>query len=190
MKRSPQTPLPPDPQGSPEPVPSPDADPNATLSSQQGEQPHASSNQTLPDQTSIAQTSTSGVTPTGQPLTASPISAAEAASGSQSSGQRKADAAFPTPSGSGSSNTSSRSQSTGPRVGSESGTFHSLCKDLADLVPPDDMSRTLSVGGPVPGGQVGASPPCMHPPDTYLSSACFSERQGSALIISLCYTQG
>lgn len=161
MKRSPPSPVLADPQSGPEPVPSPEADPAAASSSQQAQPPHASLDQpgsdpTQSNQSPIDQTSTSGVTPTGQPLTASLDKGAEAAS---SSGQRKSDASPPTPSGTGTNDTSnSTSQSTGARVGSESGTFHSLCRDLSDLVPPDDLSRTLSLGGPVPGGQVSGQP--------------------------------
>lgn len=154
MKRSPASPLLAEPQDSPETV---DADPDA-LSSQQAQPPHASPDQTLPDQGLFDQTSTSGLTPTGQPLTASLDKGAEAASRPGSSGQRKADASPPTSSGSGSSSTS---QSTGAAAGSESGTVQSLFRDLAGLVSSDDLSRTLSLGGPVPGGQVGFSLACM-----------------------------
>lgn len=184
MKRPPPSPLPADPQDGPKPVPSPDAGPDASLSSQQAQPPHASSNQTLSDQSPVDHMSTSGVTPTGQPLTASLDQGAEAASGSASSGQRKADASPSIRSGS-SDTSSSTTQSTGARVGSESGTFQSLCRDLADLVPPDDMSRTLSLGGPVPGGQVSGQP-CLPPSDTCPCGVSFYERQGSALITSLC----
>ena len=133
MKRSPASPLSADLQDSPEPVSSPDS--HTALSSQQV--------QAL--QTPV------------RPAEASPVAAASSqeqtdipaalmrSSDSDSEGQS-------------SSPGSSTGQGGETRVGSLSGTE----PGLMDLVPFDVMSRTLSRGGPVPGGQVGSDSANLH----------------------------
>lgn len=66
---------------------------------------------------------------------------------------------------------SSTGQGTGTRACSESGTgqSQSVYRGLEGFVPPDEMSRTLSRGGPVPGSQVGSGPACVPCPETHLS---------------------
>ena len=125
MKRSTSSPIPAHPQDSPEPGASPEADPQAALSSQAAQPPQTSTGQTATDPMPMDQTS------------------------------------------------SSTSQGTGARAGSEpgSGQYRSLYRDLAGLVPPDEMSRTVSRGGPVPGSQVGTSPASMHRPHACLSGS-------------------
>lgn len=66
---------------------------------------------------------------------------------------------------------SSTNQDTETRTDSESGTGQSFYRELADLLPPDEMSRTLSRGGPVPGTQVRTSPTSKHCPDACLSKS-------------------
>ena len=123
MKRSTSSPVPANPQDSPDPGSAPEADPHAALSSQLAQPPRSSIGQTPTEQTPTARTS------------------------------------------------SSTSQGAGTRAGSESGTgqYQSVFRDLAGVVPPDEMSRTLSRGGPVPGTQVGFGPACTHCPETHLS---------------------
>ena len=125
MKRSTSSPIPANPQDSPEPGSSQEADPHAALSSQAAQPSQASAGHTPTDQT-----------PTGQ-------------------------------------SSSGTTQGTGARAGSEagSGQYQSLYTDLAGLVPPDEMSRTLSRGGPVPGSQVGTNPATMHQSDARLSGS-------------------
>ena len=145
MKRSPASSLSADLQDSPEPVSSPETDSQAALSSQQ------------PLQTPVR--------PTHRSQSASPDNFAEASHVAAASSQEQTD--IPAASMRSSDNDSegpsskpgsSTSQGGGTRVGSLSGTE----PGLMDLVPFDVMSRTLSRGGPVPGGQVGSDSANLH----------------------------
>lgn len=152
MKRFTPSPLLADPQDGFEPVSPPEADLHAASSSQQGQPP---------PQHPAEQFSHSP--------SAGPRQVATALSGSASSSQRKADTSAPAYSDSVGSNSSGTSSSTSQgretRAGSQSGTgrHNSLYRGLMnfDVVTFDVMSRTLSRGGPVPGGQVGTSPACI-----------------------------
>ncbi|KAL3144055.1 hypothetical protein ABBQ32_003854 [Trebouxia sp. C0010 RCD-2024] len=145
MKRSPRSPPPADLQDIPEAVSSSEADPHAAVSRQQLQ----------PLDTTSGQTDRSP--------SASPDKTAEASAVAATSSQEEAELPGPSVRSSESEGTdpfsnpggSSTSEGAGSRVGRVSGKE----PGLMNLVPFEVMSRTLSRGGPVPGGQVLHSSP-------------------------------
>lgn len=146
MKRSPPSPLPADLQDIPEAVSSSQAASHTALSRQQ-----------------VQPLDTPGGQNDRSP-SASPDKRAEASSEAGTSSQEKAEQPGPSVRSSDSESTgpishpgSSTSQGKGSRQGSVPGKE----PGLMNLVPFEVMSRTLSRGGPIPGGQVGSSSACI-----------------------------